>query len=822
MANFDNPITAVSRKQQWNGWLMLAVSAMLVLAMVGYLYQQMSLSAITPAKVFHYQLHMSFKPQGKDVVVGTYLPNESERQKVLRLRSEAANMERNDFNSSHGLVSRWRGNEASESIKVAAILQLSSVQFDLPTDLAISNDIPNIYLPYLMATDDVQVHSPEISALWQQIKPQNDTNMLAVLNSIYNYTSSLEPLAFKGGTDALTALRLGAASCNGKSRLFTALARLNNIPTRLVGGVILKDGKKKTSHQWVEVSVNHQWVPFDPTNNHFASLPDNYLELYRGDLSLFSHTKNIDFDYQFTIEGQRIAQALLAGEGDSAANANWLQKLKTKLGVSEQTFAIFLLMPLCALVITVLRNVFGFQSFGVFMPMLIASACTLVGLYVGLMGFVLVLALAVATYALLAPLKLLKIPRLAILITVINMITLVGLMQVEQQLSLQSGLLSLFPVIVISFVADKMHDLITQRDWTSLVKSTFGTAVSIFMCFYVLQSSTLQNAFILFPELYFFVVVGQIYFGRWTGARLNELLRFRHARKFSDDVIGINSRNKKLVNELNSPQLLQLAADKLSSKQALARYDVPVPGTLARFDSLIDLKRLPKTIAKFDQFVVKPNAGSQGNGILVIKDNIEKTFISASGKEKTFFDIYGLVHDIINGHYSQLGDSDIAYIEPLIQQHSSLAKVSPDGLCDVRVVLLHGKVINAMLRIPTKKSGGKANLHQGAIGAALDLKTGSITGARQFNQDIDRHPDSGARLTDIQLPQWQQILDMSEKCFAAIPLGYMGVDICIDNTRGPLVLEVNGRPGLEIQNVTKRGLATPINDHLRQVSAVKA
>ncbi len=40
----------------------------------------------------------------------------------------------------------------------------------------------------------------------------------------------------------------------------------------------------------------------------------------------------------------------------------------------------------------------------------------------------------------------------------------------------------------------------------------------------------------------------------------------------------------------------------------------------------------------------------------------------------------------------------------------------------------------------------------------------------------------------------------------AIPLGYIGVDICIDQTRGPLVLEVNGRPGIEIQNVQKRGL----------------
>ncbi|MEL7219627.1 MAG: transglutaminase family protein, partial [Pseudomonadota bacterium] len=97
----------------------------------------------------------------------------------------------------------------------------------------------------------------------------------------------------------MTALRLGRASCNGKGRLFVALARTNGIPARLVGGVILNEGSKKTSHQWLEVLIEGRWVPFDPTNGHFATLPENYLRLYTGDHALFRHTRNINFDYLF-------------------------------------------------------------------------------------------------------------------------------------------------------------------------------------------------------------------------------------------------------------------------------------------------------------------------------------------------------------------------------------------------------------------------------------------------------------------------------------------------------------------------------------------
>jgi len=238
----------------------------------------------------------------------------------------------------------------------------------------------------------------------------------------------------------------------------------------------------------------------------------------------------------------------------------------------------------------------------------------------------------------------------------------------------------------------------------------------------------------------------------------------------------------------------------------LTSKNIPVPETLASYTSFSELDSLPADLSRFDEFVVKPNAGSQGRGILVVWGRKGKGFVSSSGSPISGEQIKDQIAEIINGNYSQLGDSDTAYIEPLIRQHPVLDDIAPYGLSDIRLIISEGKLIGAMLRIPTKLSGGKANLHQGALGAALDLNTGAVTRCTLKGALMPSHPDSKKAIVSVQLPYWSQIVKMAMDCYQVIPLGYMGVDICIDRNQGPVVLEVNGRPGLEIQNVHGQGL----------------
>lgn len=118
----------------------------------------------------------------------------------------------------------------------------------------------------------------------------------------------------------------------------------------------------------------------------------------------------------------------------------------------------------------------------------------------------------------------------------------------------------------------------------------------------------------------------------------------------------------------------------------------------------------------------------------------------------------------------------------------------------------------SMIRLPTKESGGKANLHKGGIGMGLSIREGH--GINPYwpghGGAIDTHPDTGAVLTDLVIPGWEKVLEIAALAQASSRLGYAGVDIVLDR-KGPKVLEVNKRPGLEIQNTNLAGLLQRIH-----------
>lgn len=768
--------------------------------------------SLIPEDIVQVALSMTFEPEDTDVRVNTFLPKTNHRQTLLSETNLAPDMEFHDQKNTLGRLGNWAGNDQSRAIHYQAHLTTMATRYEIPSDLLIPSSYEASLNPYLQATEAVPVNHPEIIRLWKGIAPKSEKHVLDVLSAIYDYTyNQITTVPFKGVTDSLTALRLGEASCNGKSRLFISLARLNHLPARLVGGLILQPGTKKTSHQWVEVFINNQWVPFGPTNGYFAELPAHYLELYRGDLSLFKHNRNINFDYAFSISQETISPALYHHQPTTAASNTNAAVLLQNLGLTPKATSLFLLFPLCTLLITFLRNVVGIKTFGIFMPMLVAAACYSTGLALGLLGFLTVLIMAFVFHTLLDRLHILKVARLAATITIITVLFITGLYFIDIKHNVEFGMLTLFPVVIISFVAERLHQLSAENNWPDLLKISTGTIVTIVACYGIFNSILLQGTFALYPELLLLVLSIQMYIGSWSGIRLSEIIRFKDLILMdAASVVGINSRNREFVYKHNTKPLLSLAADKLEAKVALSKYNIPVPETLGACSTHREINALMETIKTLSRFVIKPNNGSQGNGILVIIGKKEEHYISASGKQWSITDIKQHVNEILSGIYSQDGDTDTAYIEPLILQHSSLQDLAPYGLSDIRIVAGKGKLVSAMLRMPTKQSSGKANLHQGAIGVAIDLETGITTRCSIKGQNITHHPDSGAALVGIAIPFWDEITTMAEDSFRAIPLGYLGVDVCLDKDNGPLILEVNGRPGLEIQNIHNRGFGNEL------------
>jgi alpha-L-glutamate ligase-like protein len=264
--------------------------------------------------------------------------------------------------------------------------------------------------------------------------------------------------------------------------------------------------------------------------------------------------------------------------------------------------------------------------------------------------------------------------------------------------------------------------------------------------------------------------------------------------------LGINARNA-VIARRNPRRAILEARNKILTKQRLAAAGIPVPETLCEVHDRRTARRFDDTVLP-DRWVVKPACGSGGRGVVVTVDALRpQRSWSTPGGVLTVEDLRRHLAGIVGGEHST-GDDDVALFEPLLRSHPDVADLTVAGLPDFRIVCDGSVALMAMARIPTVASGGRGNLHQGGIGAAVDLDSGRITRAVHDRRPLEVHPDTHRQLVGTRLPSWGHVVDIARRCSAATGLGYLGVDVVVDADRGPLVLEVNSHPGLEIQNVT--------------------
>lgn len=282
------------------------------------------------------------------------------------------------------------------------------------------------------------------------------------------------------------------------------------------------------------------------------------------------------------------------------------------------------------------------------------------------------------------------------------------------------------------------------------------------------------------------------------------LSRLQDMRERAATVLSMNRRNLHYVYTRNQRKHFPLADNKLLAKETLIAAGVRMPETYRTYSYYYELRHLERDLNVLQDFVVKPAQGSGGNGIIVIVGRSGRDWVGISGKIYTLSDLQKHISDIIFGIYSfDLGDQ--AIIESRITQHAEMQELSPLGLADVRVIMCDDMPVMSMTRVPTRQSDGRANLHQGAIGVAIDIASGVTTHARFLGQSVEQHPDSGIFLIGRTLPFWPEVVELARRAARAVPLKYLGVDISI-GPDGPQLLEINVRPGLEIQNVNERGM----------------
>ncbi|MDP3705611.1 MAG: alpha-L-glutamate ligase-like protein [Legionellaceae bacterium] len=279
-----------------------------------------------------------------------------------------------------------------------------------------------------------------------------------------------------------------------------------------------------------------------------------------------------------------------------------------------------------------------------------------------------------------------------------------------------------------------------------------------------------------------------------------------YRRLHKEGVLSINRRNGDYVLRYNRRRLYPLVDDKLKTKRLALNAGIAVPPLYELIETEHQIKRFDQLLAPYNDFVIKPARGAGGDGILVITNRVFGQYRQINGKLLTSQEISYHLSCLLSGAYSLGGHPDYAIIERRVIVDPVFADVSHEGVPDIRIITLLGYPAMAMVRLPTRLSGGKANLHQGAIGVGVNLASGTTLGGVFHNDPIDYHPDTLNPIINISIPYWDKILEIAAGCYELTGLGYLGVDIVIDKEQGPLMLELNARPGLNIQIANREGI----------------
>jgi len=290
--------------------------------------------------------------------------------------------------------------------------------------------------------------------------------------------------------------------------------------------------------------------------------------------------------------------------------------------------------------------------------------------------------------------------------------------------------------------------------------------------------------------------------------------------KKSGLLLGMNARNLEYIRPHNRKRGMKIADSKLLCKRILKKNNLGVSALIAKIKTREELEAFDWNTLP-DSFALKPNRGFGGEGIVVVyarKKGRTDAWVKADGSVITVEDLRAHISNILEGSFSLANTPDIAFFEERLKLLKLFKPYSYKGIPDIRVIVFNSVPVMAMLRLPTRASDGKANLQQGAIGVGIDLATGTTTTAIiGKGQIIEYVPGTRLVLSGIKIPYWKEILRMSVEAQKLSGLGFLGADVAIDRDRGPVILELNARPGLSIQLANLAGLKS----RLKRVSGLK-
>jgi len=488
-------------------------------------------SSVLPENSFHTDVIVEFSGHGSAVSVSMLRPQSNDRQSIFDEQVITDGLVHTVHRLEDNEVSTWEARSINGSREIGYSFGFigETRKYIIPAQLKIHQEIPDDARGYLVADEYTQSDDPAVLNLANHLGLDTLPTIEPAVHRIFDYaTDSLDYINYSGTTDAVTALKLGEASCGGKSRLFVALCRAIGIPSRLVGGKIMHPGKNRVMHVWTECWINGYWVPFCPTNRYYAEIPSYYAQFYIGDEPFLSHTEDIGFKYSMFTKERLVSREDINSPKKVAKAATFdLWSVFRRAAVSVELLRIILMLPLGALVVVLFRNVIGLQTFGTFMPALVAIGFRDTGLWWGLVAFAAVILVGLLVRAVLERLQLTHTPRLAILLTfVVGLLLTVASFATSMSL-LDLARVSMFPMVIMTMTVERCSLVANESGLAAAIRVSASTAVVAAAAYFAMETPFLQSILVGYPEMMLAVIIANIFLGRYTGLRLTELWRFR-------------------------------------------------------------------------------------------------------------------------------------------------------------------------------------------------------------------------------------------------------------------------------------------------------
>lgn len=196
-------------------------------------------------------------------------------------------------------------------------------------------------------------------------------------------------------------------------------------------------------------------------------------------------------------------------------------------GVPSSTISLVLMLPVIVTIVAFMKQVVGFSSLGVYIPSILALSFIALDLTFGLSILFIILISGMLTRLVLKRYRLLYIPRMAIVLTIVSLtIFLILFFASFLDISRIVGI-AVFPMLIMSTLVERFVTLQSDKGFKAAVYAIMETIFVAMLCYFIAEWPWLKTFVLGHPEVLFLFLIANIFLGRWTGLRVMEFIRFR-------------------------------------------------------------------------------------------------------------------------------------------------------------------------------------------------------------------------------------------------------------------------------------------------------